>query len=137
MTELIKILLVEDNPGDAAVLRRLLAAIDGVDFQIDLAVRLDDGLSRVAKHTHDLVFLDLTLPDSVGYQTFERMAAAAPDLPIIVMTSVDDATLENAATDLGVQDYIVKGSIDSAGLARSIRDACERKRLDVRSRHSK
>ena len=129
MDEAIETLLVEDDPGDAELLGCLLAGVDGLDFRVDRAVRLADGLVRAAGHEYKLIFLDLTLPDSVGYQTYERMVAVAPDVPIIVMTGVDDATLAAAAIQKGVQDYIVKGSTTTSALDRSIRDACERKHL--------
>jgi DNA-binding NtrC family response regulator len=135
--EIIETLLVEDNLGDATFLKYLLAGIDRLDFRIDHEVRLQDGLNRAARHEYKLIFLDLTLPDSVGYQTFERMVAAVPDVPIIVMTGVEDATLAAAAIHEGVQDYLVKNSTTSPALDRSIRDACERKRIERESRHPK
>jgi FixJ family two-component response regulator len=130
MDEAIETLLVEDNSGDATFLTHLLAADDTLQFRIDHAVRLEDALQRVTQHAYGLIFLDLSLPDSVGYQTFERMMAAAPDVPIIVMTGVGDTTLAGAAIHRGVQDFIVKGSVNSWGLDRSIRYAFQRKRLE-------
>lgn len=130
MNEAIETLVVEDNPGDAAFLGHLLAAIDTLQFRIDQAVRLEDAMSLVSQHDYSLIFLDLSLPDSVGYQTFEKLVAAVPDVPIIVMTGVGDATLAGAAIHRGVQDFIVKGSINSWGLDRAVRYAFQRKRLE-------
>jgi sigma-B regulation protein RsbU (phosphoserine phosphatase) len=135
MVNVMETLIVEDNPGDACALRCLLAGIDRLDFRIDHAVSLEDALDRAAKNAYNLIFLDLNLPDSIGYQTFERMLAAAPDAPIIVMTGVEDPTVASAAIHGGVQVYIVKDSINSSGLSYAIRDACERKRKECESRH--
>ena len=137
MVNVMETLIVEDNPGDACALGCLLDDIDRLDFRIDHAVSLEDALARAAKHAYKLIFLDLNLPDSIGYQTFEKMLAAAPDAPIIVMSGVEDSTLASAAIHGGVQIYIVKDSIDSSGLAIAIRDACERNRMERESRHLK
>ena len=126
----IQILLVEDNPGDARLIRETLSVTDANQFELVYAERLDSALERVDLGDVDLVLLDLTLPDSSGLVTLTRMQAHAPVVPIIVLTGLDDENLALAAVGEGAQDYLTKGSVDSNLLVRTIRYAIERKRAE-------
>ncbi len=124
----IRVLLVEDNPGDARLIRAMLKTADGDGFQVERADRLLTGLEQMAAGRIDVVLLDLSLPDSQGLDTFTRASASAPKVPIIVMSGLADETLAVHAVQAGAQDYLVKGHVDSHGLGRAIRYAIERQR---------
>ena len=124
----VRILLVEDNPGDARLIRETLRDAS-LRFELAHAARLDEALEAVHARALDVVLLDLSLPDAHGMETVERMLAAAPALPIIVLTGLADETVAVHAVQAGAQDYLVKGTVDGDTLARAIRYAIERKRL--------
>ncbi|HEX8362850.1 MAG TPA: ATP-binding protein [Longimicrobium sp.] len=126
----VRILLVEDNPGDARLLRETLREAEGFPFQLAHAERLGDAASLLARSPADVVLLDLSLPDAHGLDTVRRMLEAAPEIPIIVLTGTDDERLALRAVHAGAQDYLAKGRVDGPLLARSIRYAIERKRLE-------
>jgi PAS domain S-box-containing protein len=123
------ILLIEDNAGDARLIKELLAEAGTGAFRLDRADRLSTGLACIAQDGPDLVLLDLGLPDSDGLATVAAVRSHSPQLPVIVLTGHDDDRLAVAAVGAGAQDYLVKGRIDSDTLARSIRYAIERKRV--------
>jgi serine phosphatase RsbU (regulator of sigma subunit) len=124
----IQVLLVEDNPGDARLLQLSLAEATSAQFELTHVERLADALQRLSTQTFDVVLLDLSLPDSRQIDTFRRTRAHAPQLPIIVLTGLDDETLAVETVHEGAQDYLVKGHVDSHLLVRAIRYAIERKR---------
>ena len=123
----IKVLLIEDNPGDARLIKEYLSEIPGTAFEMDWVDRLSEGLKHI--DGKDAALLDLTLPDSVGLDTFKRVHSEAPALPIIVFSGNDDDSLALKALQDGAQDYLVKGQVSGQLLARSIRYAIERKRI--------
>ena len=125
----IRVLLIEDNPGDARLLEESLRETGGADFEITHARCLSRGLEELANSEIDVVLLDLSLPDGQGLGTVEQAIEAAPDAPIIVMTGLDDETLGVQAVRAGAQDYLVKGQMEGPWLVRSIRYAIERKRM--------
>ncbi|MCX5892110.1 MAG: response regulator [Deltaproteobacteria bacterium] len=125
-----KILLVEDNPGDARLIQEMLAETEGANFQIDWAPQLSTCLEKLSRGGIDLVLLDLGLPDSRGLDTFVRAYVQAPQIPFIVLTGLDDETLALSALRQGAQDYLVKGQTDGGLLLRAIRYATERKRIE-------
>ena len=137
---LIRLLLIEDNPGDARLVREHL--VDGADsqtFQFEHAGTLASAIALFAEQPKpEIVLLDLSLPDSFGLETLARWQAAAPKLPVIVLTGSDDEALAVAAVREGAQDYLVKGRIDGALLVQAIRYAIERKRVqeDLRQANS-
>ncbi|MGA9347444.1 MAG: ATP-binding protein [Anaerolineae bacterium] len=126
----IKILLIEDNPGDARLIREMLPEVRGAAFDVEWADRLSTGLEYLAGGGIDVVLLDLSLPDSRGLGTFARTHAQAPQVPIIVLSGLDDEGLAVKAVREGAQDYLVKGQMDSDLLVRSMRYAIERKRAE-------
>jgi serine phosphatase RsbU (regulator of sigma subunit) len=128
----IHILLVEDNPGDARLLRETLREVPAEQFALAQVERLDQALQRLAEHHFDVVLLDLSLPDSQGLETCARMHAGAPRAPLVVLTGLDDETVAVQAMQKGAQDYLVKGQVDGNMLMRSMRYAIERtRRLDA------
>lgn len=134
-----KILLIEDNPGDARLIQELLAARNDGQFVLEKASRLSEGLERLKKGDINVLLLDLGLPDSQGLDTLYKARLHAPKLCIIVLTGNDDISLAMKAIREGAQDYLVKGQIesglvdrvkgqiDSSLLVRSINYAYERK----------
>jgi signal transduction histidine kinase len=126
----IRLLLVEDNPGDARLVREHLADAAGSHcFVLADAPTLADAAGIAASAPFDIVLLDLSLPDSSGLETLARWRSTAPELPVIVLTGSDDEELAIAAVREGAQDYLVKGRIDGGLLAQAIRYAIERKHV--------
>jgi DNA-binding response OmpR family regulator len=123
MKKAIKILLVEDNPGDARSIREMLNDTDNTHYDIFQTTRLDEGIKILIKDHFDLILLDLCLPDSEGMDTFNIMKYNAPDLPIIILTGLKEDIFAVGAVGRGAQDYLVKGEINSKLLATSIEKA--------------
>ncbi len=126
----IRVLLVEDNAGDACLVREHLAdAHGGQAFTLEICPTLAGAVGAFQRFSPDVVLLDLSLPDSFGLETLERWQQAAPALPVIVLTGSDDEALAVNAVREGAQDYLVKGRIDGDVLGQAIRYAIERKRV--------
>ena len=123
------VLLVEDNPDDADLLRELLAASRGERVTLVAVETLRAGLAHLDRAPVDLVLLDLSLPDSQGLETVTQAFAHPAGVPIIVLTGLEDDALGVAAIHAGAQDYLAKGQVDGALLRRSMRYAIERRRL--------
>jgi signal transduction histidine kinase/FixJ family two-component response regulator len=122
------VLLVEDNPDDADTLRELFVDANA-RVELHWVETLAAGLLALKERSVDLILLDLSLPDSQGLDTVRRALAAAPELPILVLTGLEDDGLGTAAVHAGAQDYLVKGQGDGATLMRCMRYATERHRL--------
>jgi signal transduction histidine kinase len=123
-----QVLLIEDNPGDADLVR--LRLIEGRSpVNVNCVARLSEGLASITRETPSVVLLDLNLPDSHGAETFRRIIDHAPNAPIVVLSGQDDEVLAMKAVHHGVQDYLVKGNISSKQLERAIRYAVERQAL--------
>jgi phosphoserine phosphatase RsbU/P len=125
----IRALLVEDNPGDAHLIHLMLSEAAGDMFEVEHVDRLGKGLERLADHDIGIVLLDLSLPDSRGLQTFAELHARAPQIPIIVLSGLNDTTVAVEAVHEGAQDYLIKGQVDGQLLVRAMRYAMERKRM--------
>ncbi len=124
-SDAISVLLVEDDDGDALIVDDLLAdALPGV--RIARSRTFAEALAELNSGA-DCVLLDLQLPDAQGLDTVTRLRERAPEIPLIVLTGLDDAAAGMAAVDAGAQDYLVKGSVDGAQLARAIRYAIVRR----------
>jgi sigma-B regulation protein RsbU (phosphoserine phosphatase) len=122
------VLLIEDNPGDADLVRlRLVESDSGVN--ISCVDRLADGLASMAKQPPSVILLDLNLPDSHGADTFRKVLEKAPGVPVVILSGQDDEALAIKALHQGVQDYLVKGDITSSHLERVMRYAIERQAL--------
>jgi len=132
----ITILLVEDSPADAVLVQTVLGHEAGGAFQVVHRDRLEDGLRYLQDESADLVLLDFSLPDSKGLETFRRVHAEHPAIPVIVLTSLDDDAVAVQAVSEGAQDYLVKRRIDGHLLSRAIRYAVERHHADEALRES-
>jgi two-component system sensor histidine kinase UhpB len=127
---LIKVLLVEDNPGDARLIKEYLSDVKSVKFNLQMSDKLQGGLEILENEVIDIVLLDLNLPDSEGLNSFDKIFSESPFVPIIVLTGLDDETTAIKAVQMGAQDYLVKDKVESDLLTRSIRYAIERKRAE-------
>jgi len=125
----IKVLLIEDNPGDARLIQEILNESRNNMFDLECFDKLSTGLESIAGEHIDIILSDLSLPDSQGLDTIVRVHSQASDVPIIVLTSLNDEDLAIMALQKGAQDYLVKGQVDSNLLVRSIKYAIERCRL--------
>ncbi len=131
------VLMIEDNPADAEIIREELSSTQGTGFDIETATNLADGLAYIEDHDVSGVLLDLSLPDSEGMETFKKTRAQAPELAIVVLTGNEDEELGLQAVREGAQDYIVKGSLNGVGLSRAVEFAIERKLMETRHRRVK
>lgn len=132
----INILLVEDNPADADLLEEFLEEADETEWSLVHVERLKDALQLLHEREFDVVLLDLSLPDRQGLSTVVQTHETAPDLPIVVLTGLNDKGIALDALRQGAQDFLVKGKIDSYVLVRAIRYAIERANTLTRLRHS-
>jgi diguanylate cyclase (GGDEF)-like protein/putative nucleotidyltransferase with HDIG domain len=135
--EVIHVLLVEDNPGDARLIEELLRERGNGSFHLERVDRLDAGLERLSEGDVGLVLLDLSLPDAQGLDTLASVLADAPAVPVIVLTGLDDEAVALDAVRQGAQDYLVKGKFDGGLLVRAARYAIERKQIEDELRSSK
>lgn len=150
----IRILLIEDNPGDFRLVKEMLSEVRNIQFDQAWADSLATGLKYLTEGSTEsnknepnrnpdqsqspfnLVLLDLDLPDSHGLDTLLRVIGQAPEVPIVVMTGLNDEQLGLRAVKQGAQDYLIKGQVDSNLLARTIRHAIERKRMQQETQHT-
>ncbi len=134
-----KLLLVEGSVGHAELLRAALREASGTDrrFKLVHVVCLADALQCLREAPFDLVLLDLSLPDSKGIETLLRLQDETSTLPVVIMTGLNDEELAVEAMRRGAQDYLVKSDVDSRMVARAIRHAIERKRIDVQLQHQR
>jgi DNA-binding NtrC family response regulator len=126
----VRVLLIEDNPGEAIVIESvLLKAAAKIPQLAGVAVsragRLSGGIERILNGDVDIVFLDLSLPDSEGLDTLEKILEQDPGVPVVVLTGTEDTMMASQAMKLGAQDYLVKGQVDEAGMIRAVRYAFE------------
>ena len=122
------VLLIEDNPGDADLVRLRLVESKS-EALVNCVPRLSDALACLDAETPSLVLLDLNLPDSHGAETFRRIMQKAPNVPVVILSGQDDQALAMKAVHQGVQDYLVKGDITGKQLERALRYAVERQGL--------
>ncbi|HEY9832188.1 MAG TPA: hybrid sensor histidine kinase/response regulator [Stenomitos sp.] len=122
----LKILLVEDNLADADLLGEILEEAEETQWSLVHVERFKDALISLHEHPFDVILLDLSLPDKQGLSTVAQIHEAAPDLPIVVLTGLNDRVIALEALRQGAQDYLVKGKIDTYLLIRAIRYAIER-----------
>src|SRR3990172_4473747 len=132
----LRVLLIEDNPGDARLIREMLLEARAWPFAVQHAGRLSDGLELAAAGEVDVVLLDLGLPDSQGLETFLTVHARAPQIPVIVLTGLDDEAIALRALHDSAQDYLTKTGLEGGQLARAIRYAVERKQAERAVRES-
>jgi signal transduction histidine kinase len=134
----IKILLVEDNPAEARLLRELFTEMAPGTIEMVHVASMTEAEIHVADHSPDLIVLDLGLPDAHGLEAVQRAHAAAPHIPLVVLTGLDSESLAVKALQEGAHDYLVKGQIEPRGLLRALHLAVEREanqRELIRQRH--
>lgn len=124
----VRVLLVEDNLVNARFAEGLLANVDDQVFQVQSADTLLAALDLLVRNTFDVALVDLSLPDSNGLETFLTIQRHAPDLPIIIVTSLDDEAIALSAVQRGAQDYLAKGSLQKGMLVRALNYAIARSR---------
>lgn len=125
------ILLVEDNPGDARLIRELFRDLQGRSFDVLTAESFQQAYDCLKERRVDLALVDLSLPDSHGLETFRQLAEGYPSLPQVLLTGLDDRETAIQAVREGAQDYLLKGEVDEHVLIRAIDYAIERKRIQA------
>ena len=138
MNNEIKILLIEDNSGDAKLVEIYLSDAQNIPFKLTHVTRLSDGLSLSQQgEQFAIVLLDLHLPDSSGFATLERALVAFPkDVSIVVLSGTDDEATGIEAVQAGAQDYLVKGQIDTAILTRTMLYSMQRRNMQLQVEHA-
>jgi DNA-binding response OmpR family regulator len=132
-----RVLVVEDNPGDAFLIEELLADTGSGRFDVSNSTTLAAATQALGEDNFDVILLDLSLPDSAGMDTVSAMRATAPNIPIVVLTGLDDEKVGLQALQNDAQDYFVKSDLSSRALERTIRYATERKQIDTKFREQK
>ena len=127
----VKVLLVEDNAGDARLLREMFRKEKAGSFELTHLARMSEAVAHLARGGVDIVLLDMGLPDGQGIENLRRARAAAPDVAMIVLTGLDDELLAAETIKEGAQDYLIKGQIENRALPRALRHATERHRMQV------
>src|ERR1700690_3839738 len=127
----LQVLLVEDNAGDVRLLREMFSKERADRFELTHCLRMGEAERHLAKGGVDIVLLDMGLPDGHGLDTVRRAHAAAPGVPMIVLTGLDDEALAAEAMKAGAQDYLIKGQIENRALPRALRHAIERHRMQT------
>jgi signal transduction histidine kinase len=127
----VKVLLVEDNAGDARLLRQMFSKEKADSFELTHLSRMSEAVAHLARGGVDIVLLDMGLPDGQGIENLRRARAAAPDVAMIVLTGLDDELLAAETIKEGAQDYLIKGQIENRALPRALRHATERHRMQV------
>ncbi|MDO8635394.1 MAG: PAS domain S-box protein, partial [Dehalococcoidia bacterium] len=125
-----EILLIEDNPDDIRLVREMLKEAVGKRYNLNSANRLSTGLEFMAMQQPDIILLDLGLPDSLGINTLATICAKANNVPVMVLTGLDDESVGIAALGQGAQDYLIKGQFHGRDLCRAINYSIERKRIE-------
>jgi diguanylate cyclase (GGDEF)-like protein len=132
MTEkVLRVLLVEDNAGDARLLREMFRKENPNSFEMMHVSNMRDAVIHLAKGGVDIVLLDLGLPDTYGLESVQQAHAAAPGIPLIVLTGLDDEVLAAEAMKAGAQDYLIKGQVENRALPRALRHAIDRHRVQI------
>jgi len=124
------LLLVEDNPGDARLLREMFNEQGSRNIELTHVACMSEAEKHLAEHTVDIILLDLGLPDAQGLGAVWRAHAAAPRVPLVVLTALDDESLAAQALQEGAQEHLIKGQVDTRGLLRALHYAVERKTME-------
>jgi diguanylate cyclase (GGDEF)-like protein len=129
--DVVRVLLVEDEPADRRLVEEMLLETDE-GAVLTSCTRLEEALEPVSRGLADLVLLDLSLPDSFGVEGVRRLRAAAPEIPVVVLSGLDDKQVALEAVQAGAQDYLTKDNVDGATLTKAMRYAVERQRSERR-----
>jgi C4-dicarboxylate-specific signal transduction histidine kinase len=132
MTDTVRILLVEDSPSDRELIKRVLGKHRRVECQVTAHETLAGAVAELNRSSFDIILLDLTLPDSQGLESLQTVMKAAPKLPVVVLSGLQDEETAVQAVEQGAQDFLTKGQFDADLLVRSILYAIQRKRLELR-----
>ena len=124
------VLLIEDNLGDIVSIRTMISELSDGVFELKFAESLGEALNILENENFDVILMDLGLPDSQGFRTFTQVHNQMPELPIIIITGLEDEDLGVCAVKEGAQDYLIKGQVDKKLLARSLKFAIERKQTE-------
>ncbi len=124
------VLLIEDNPADARLIRELLRDENTSRFELTHTEKLETGLERLTRGGIDVVLLDLSLPDSRGIDTFNQVHAHSPEVPIVVLTGLKDESVEARVLRAGGQDFLAKGLLNFSTINQSLQHAIERKQAE-------
>jgi diguanylate cyclase (GGDEF)-like protein/PAS domain S-box-containing protein len=125
-----QLLLVEDNPGDARLIQEMFNDQGANNTELTRVASLSEAEKLLGQRAFDLILLDLGLPDSQGLDAVRRAHAVAPRVPLVVLTGMDDESLAAQCLQVGAQDYLIKGQIETRGLLRALRYAVERKNME-------
>jgi diguanylate cyclase (GGDEF)-like protein/PAS domain S-box-containing protein len=125
-----RVLLIEDNPGDAALLRAMLEDEGSHSAELIHVTSMAEAEARLAGYGVDIILLDPGLPDTQGLESIRRARIAAPRLPLVVLTGLDDDTMAAQALQEGAQDFLIKGRIEARALLLALRYAIERKTIE-------
>src|ERR1700685_67110 len=127
----LQVLLVEDNAGDTRLLREMFSKEPSGSFELSHLTHMREAEARLKAGGVDITLLDMGLPDGHGLETVRRARAAAPNIPLIILTGLDDEALAAEAMTQGAQDYMIKGQIESRALPRALRHAIDRHRMQT------
>ncbi len=132
-----RVLLIEDNPGDVRLIKEMLLDVGTKEFDIESANNLKSGVDRLTRDDIAVVLLDLGLPDSQGLDTLAEVCGRFPEIPVVVLTGRDDEEIAREAVRRGAQDYLDKGNVDEKLLVRSILYAMDRKSMEFALRRAR
>jgi len=127
----IRVLLIEDNPGDARLLFQMLNQPGSLKAELTHFGCMNDALTHLGTNAANVILLDLGLPDADGLGAVRKVHAAASSTPLVVLTGLDDESLATQALQEGAQDYLIKGQIETHALLRALRYAIERQRMQI------
>lgn len=131
-----RILLIEDNPGDARLIEEYLRNLPGKNvYTLDVVQSITEGVERIHAAGYDVILTDLSLPDSDGMLSIHRLLDAAPEIPLVVLTGMDDNEMAKSAVREGAQEYLVKGRISADALARVLHYSINRHNQVSELRH--
>ena len=130
MSNSLRVLLIEDNPGDMDLILELLPKEGSAQFKVECVSRLSEAIESLRTNQYDIILLDLGLPDSNGLATLSAVRRQVPHLPVVVLTGNTDERVALAAIQEDAQDYLIKGKIDELQLTRSIKYAFERNKAE-------
>ncbi|MFI4948201.1 MAG: EAL domain-containing protein [Alphaproteobacteria bacterium] len=124
------VLLIENNPGDVCWIREMFNERVAHDIELAHVQSMNEAEKHLAAHAVDIILLDLGLPDAQGLEAVRLTHASAPNVPLVVLTGLDDEALGAQALQEGAQDFLIKGQIETRGLLRALRYAIERKSME-------
>lgn len=130
-----QVLLIEDDPADQMRVARAVSRTSHGQYAIEVVTRLADALDRLDKKAYDLILVDLSLPDARGLTSVAMVQAAAPNVPMLVLSGTNAEALAYQSVQIGAEDYLDKSRIDDIGLVRAMRFAIERARARERIAH--